>query len=71
MEDLPDPKWVWLERPHHCSQCSEEIEAGRKGYVFPATGGIYCWKCSRLFVGKLKTGGGRYKGEFMPPPGRD
>jgi len=70
LKDLPPDRWVFLERPRYCTNCSVEIEAGKKALFFPFTTSVYCYRCSRLLTGKLEKGSGRYKREYMPPCGR-
>jgi len=70
LTDLPPDRWVYLDRPRYCTNCSVEIEAGKKALFFPFTNNIYCYKCSRLLTGKLASDKRRYKrGEYMPPVG--
>jgi len=36
LKDLPPDRWIYLERPRYCTNCSVEIEAGKKALFFPS-----------------------------------
>jgi len=69
LTDLPPDRWVYLDRPRYCTNCSVEIETGKKALFFPFTQSHYCYRCARLFTGKLEERRRYKRGEYMPPVG--
>ena len=63
--NLPPPRWIWLKSAGYCAGGCGEIEVGQKALLFPATGNIYCKKCSVRFTGKSREG--KRGREYQPP----
>lgn len=67
LKELPPDRWIYLEGPRYCTNCSVEIEAGKKALLFPFTTSAYCYRCARLFTGKPEEKRRYKRGEYMPP----
>ena len=67
LNDLPPDRWIYLDRPRYCTNCSVEIEVGKKALFFPFTTSTYCYRCARLLTGKLEERRRYKRGEYMPP----